>query len=233
MANARKILLVGEDAALRGRFDEVFPGKGFDVAAVPTGEEALWLLEREPCDAIFAAAALGGMSGAELAEEARERRGGLPVYVLGGDAGTAESLPAMPAVDALEAIAGRLAPAPATGGTPAPPATAGSGSRLKDIVLFLLAPLVALGYIVAFPVVGFVMLIHSAFAAKEQVQVATPQAAAPRQGLLKALGMVIAVGVVGVLYGLVAPFLGIMLVLWFGMEAWGKLGAKAVGPGRG
>jgi hypothetical protein len=54
----------------------------------------------------------------------------------------------------------------------------------------------------------------------------------PKQGLLKAFGMMLAVAVIGVLYGLVAPILGIMLVLWFGMEAWGKLGAKAVGTGR-
>jgi CheY-like chemotaxis protein/cytochrome b subunit of formate dehydrogenase len=230
MPNARKILLVGEDAALRGRFEEVFPGRGFDIVGVPTGEEALWLLEREACDAIFAAAALGGMSGAELAEEAQARHGGLPLYVLGGDAGGAGSLPALPDADALAAIAGRLAPAPAREGTAAHAGVAGSGSRLKDIVLFLLAPLVALGYVVAFPVVGVVMLLHSAFTAKEtrESQVAPRAASAPMQGLAKALGMLIAVGVVGLLYGLVAPFLGIMLVLWFGMEAWGKLGKKAV-----
>jgi CheY-like chemotaxis protein/cytochrome b subunit of formate dehydrogenase len=231
MANARKILLVGEDAALRARFEQAFSGKGIEVAGVPSGEEALWQLEREPCDAVFAAAALAGMSGLELAEEARALQDGLPVYLLGGGgADFAESLPAMPAADALAAIAARLAPLSAA--APAAPAAAAadSRSRLKDIVLFLLAPLVALGYVLAFPIVGFVMLIYSAFEAKEQAgaQAAPAAAAAPRQGLLKALGMMLAVGVLGVLYGLVAPILGIMLVLWFGMEAWGKLGKKAV-----
>jgi CheY-like chemotaxis protein len=237
MTNARKILLVGEDAALRSRFGEVFPGRGIDVVGAPTGEEALWRLEREPCDAVFAVAALGGMSGPEFAEEVRAQRGALPLYVLGGSASGAETLPAMPGADTLAAIAERLAPGGAApGGMAAPAASAaGSGSRLKDVVLFLLAPLVALGYIVAFPIVGFVMLVYSALEAKEQTEAqAAPQAApAPRQGIAGAIGMMIAVGVVGVLYGLVAPILGIMLVLWFGMEAWGKLGKKAVGADRG
>jgi len=237
MANARKIMLVGEDAAVRKRFEEALAGKGIDLVAVPSGEEALWLLDREGCDAIFAAAALGGMSGLEVAEEARALRRDLPVFVLGGsgEAGAAETLPALPPAEALAAIADRLpAAAAAAGGGAATPAVAGSGSRLKDIVLFLLAPLIALGYILAFPIVGIVMLVYSASEAKEHAGAqSAPRASgpAPKQGLFKAFGMMIAVGVIGVLYGLVAPILGIMLVLWFGMEAWGKLGKKAVGPG--
>jgi CheY-like chemotaxis protein len=237
MADARKVMLVSEDAAVRKRFDEALAGKGFDLVAVPSGEEALWQLERESCDAIFAAAALGGMGGLELAEEARARHGGLPVYILGGGgADGAEALPAMPTADALTAIAERLAPARAAGGGAAAPAAAGSGSRLKDVVLFLLAPLVALGYILAFPIVGFVVLVYSMSEANGHADArAAPGAAAPvpKQSLAKAFGMMFAVAVIGVLYGLIAPILGIMLVLWFGMEAWGKLGKKAVGLGHG
>jgi len=238
MADARKVMLVTEDAAVRKRFDEALAGKGIDLVAVPSGEEALWQLERESCDAIFAAAALGGMSGLELAEEARARHGGLPVYILGGSGGAdvAEALPAMPAAGALAAIAERLAPARAAGGGAAAPAAAGTRSRLKDIVLFLLAPLVALGYILAFPIVGVVMLVYSVSEAKGHADArAAPRAAAPvaKQSLVKAFGMMFAVALIGVLYGLIAPILGIMLVLWFGMEAWGKLGKKAVGLGQG
>jgi len=236
MADARKVMLVTEDAAVRKRFDEALAGKGIDLVAVPSGEEALWQLERESCNAIFAAAALGGMSGLELAEEARALHGGVPVYILGGGADVAEALPALPSADALAAIAERLAPARAAGGGAAAPVAAGTGSRLKDIVLFLLAPLVALGYILAFPIVGFVVLVYSVSEAKGHADArAAPRAAAPvaKQSLAKAFGMMFAVALIGVLYGLVAPILGIMLVLWFGMDAWGRLGKKAVGLGRG
>ncbi|MFY9314830.1 MAG: response regulator, partial [Burkholderiales bacterium] len=92
MADARKVMLVGEDAAVRKRFEEALAGKGIDLVVVPSGEEALWLLDREASDAIFTAAALGGMSGPEGAEEARAGRRDLPVFVLGGgEAGAAEA----------------------------------------------------------------------------------------------------------------------------------------------
>jgi len=236
MADARKMILVGEDAALRKRFEEALAGKGVDLVAVASGEEALWLLDSGGCDAIFTAAALVGMSGREVAEEVNARRRGLPVYLLGGSgaADVAEALPALPPAETIAALADRLPAAAAADGAAAP-AAAGPGSRLKDVVLFLLAPLIALGYILAFPIVGFFVLVYSVSEAKGQAEAPpAPSAAAPvpKQGLLKAFGMMLAVAVIGVLYGLVAPILGIMLVLWFGMEAWGKLGAKAVGTGR-
>jgi hypothetical protein len=101
------------------------------------------------------------------------------------------------------------------------------------VVLFLLAPVVALGYVIAFPVVGLGMLVFSAFKTEERPQEAEPlPAEGPKPSILKGVGMMIAVAAVGIFYGLVAPFLGIVLIVWFGLEAWGKVGARAVASDR-
>lgn len=219
MANARKILMVIGDPAAATSLGEPFSAKGIGVVAVETAEEALWQLEGDGFSAILSETRLRGMSGQELAEELRERGSSLPFYQLPLSA------------EKLAEIAAQM-PSP-----PAPAAAAqtdGSRSRLKDVVLFLLGPVFALGYIVVFPVVGLGMLIVSAFEAKPAPEAAETQTAAeaPRSSLLKALGMLLAVVVVGVFYGLVAPFMGILLVVWFGLEAWTKLGARAIGAGR-
>lgn len=219
MATARKILLVTGDPAAAASLGEPFLGKGIVVVAVETAEEALWQLESDGFSAILSETRLRGMSGQELAEELRERGSPLPFHQLPLSA------------EKLAEIAAQMPTAPAPAAAAQTPA---SGSRLKDVVLFLLGPVFALGYIVVFPVVGLGMLIVSAFEAKPANAEAEPQPAAqaPKSSLLKALGMLLAVVVVGVFYGLVAPFMGIVLVVWFGLEAWTKLGARAIGSGR-
>jgi hypothetical protein len=107
--------------------------------------------------------------------------------------------------------------------------------RVRNMLLFIFAPFIALGYIITFPLVGLGALIW--FAAKaiqggreaklrpaEARVVAAPSA----QGLLKTGGMLIASIAIGICYGVVGPVFGILLVLYFAFEAWGRLGAKAL-----
>jgi CheY-like chemotaxis protein len=226
MANARKILLVTGDPAAAKNLGESFSGKGISVVAVETAEEALWRLEGDGFSAILSETRLRGMSGQELAEELGERGSSLPFFQLPQ---SAEKL-----AEIAEQLQSAPEPAAAAATAAQPRAAAGPRSRLKDVVLFLLGPVFALGYIIVFPVVGLGMLIISAFEAKPATEAAEaqPAAEAPKSSLLKALGMLLAVVVVGVFYGLVAPFMGIVLVVWFGLEAWTKLGARAIGAGR-
>jgi CheY-like chemotaxis protein len=226
MGIARRILLVTDDSAVARTLDEAFSGKGIGVVAVPTGEDALWQLENDGFDAILTDLVLRGMSGHELEEEVRERQPGLPVFIVAGGRASTEMLAAI-----ADRVLSSAAPAVAAA---QPQAVARSGSRLRDVVLFLLGPLVALGYVVAFPVVGLGMLVYSAFEAKPAAEEAEPPpaAASPKTSLLKAFGMMLAIAAVGVFYGLVAPFMGIVLVVWFGLEAWGKVGVRAIGSGR-
>lgn len=230
MAHTRNILLVTGDPALAKSLGETFSGKGLGVVAVDSAEEALWQLDGDGFAAVVSETALRGMSGQELADEIGRRGLALPVHLIG----TGASLQLPLAAGKIEEIAQRAQSAPAPAMAAQPRAMAEPRSRLKDVVLFLLGPVFALGYIVVFPVVGLGMLIISAFEAKPAAEEAAPQPAAeaPKSSLLKALGMLLAVMVVGVFFGLVAPFMGILLVVWFGLEAWTKLGARAIGSSR-
>jgi len=50
----------------------------------------------------------------------------------------------------------------------------------------------------------------------------------PGQSILKTGGMLIAAMLIGVAYGIAGPVFGVLLVLYFAFEAWGRLGAKAI-----
>lgn len=54
------------------------------VKLAGSGSEALALLEQEPIQILLTDLRMPGMSGAELAREARERRPGLPVFIVTG-----------------------------------------------------------------------------------------------------------------------------------------------------
>ena len=253
MGSARRILLVDEDPAVRKIFEQVFSARAIAVIAVASGEEALWQLGNGAYDAVFGDLVLRGMSGLEMAEEIRASRPGLPVVIIAGRgaesaqdraaAGVSEFLRMPLSAEELAKAADRVLQAaeslaasqPRAQQPAAAQATTGSESRLKDVVLFLSAPLIALAYVLAFPVIGLGMLVFSAFEKKPQAPEDAeplPLAAPAKPSLLKAVGMMLAMAVVGVFYGLLAPIMGIVLVLWFGLEAWGKLGARAVGPGQ-
>ena len=254
MGSARRILLVGDDPAARKTFEQVLSGKGATVVAVSSGEEALWQLANGSFQAVFTEMVLRGMSGLEVAQEIRASQPGLPVVILTahgaeapqeGAASVADFLqkPLSPeqlgkSADRVLQVAESIAesqPEARQAATVPARGTTGSESRLKDVVLFLSAPLIALAYVLAFPVIGLGVLVFSAFGKSGQTPEeaeSLPSANAAKPSLLKAVAMILAMAVVGVFYGLVAPIMGIVLVLWFGLEAWGKLGAKAVGTGR-
>jgi CheY-like chemotaxis protein len=248
MDNVRRVLLVSENPAVAKSLEEALSAKGIGLAVLPTAEEALWMLEDESFDAVLAQAVLRGMSGLELAEELGGRGAGLPVFLVAdgpGAAGTgrpgavAGTLPPPLTPDKLagfaEQVLSTARPAKAEALQASGQAAPKPASRLRNIVLFLLGPIFALGYIIAFPVVGLGMLVFSLFEARDASPQAAepPPSAGPRPGLLKALGSMVGVGALGVFYGLVAPFLGMVLVVWFALEAWGRTGARAIGSGKG
>jgi hypothetical protein len=103
--------------------------------------------------------------------------------------------------------------------------------RLKNVVLFLLAPFIGLFYILVFPIVGLVMLASLFLNAErqkpEEVEPLQPLAPA-RLRVVKTMAMMVVATAIGVAYAVVAPILGIGVLLWLGLQAWGKLGAKAM-----
>lgn len=254
MGNARRILLVDDDPAVSKTFEQVFSGKGYAVVTVASGEDALWQLGSGTFDAVFTDMVMRGMSGLEVAEEIRASQPRLPVVIITGygseaaqgrAAGVAEFLhkPLSPeqladtADRVLQAAESVAALQPQTQEAVAAPAqaTTSSESRLKDVVLFLLAPFIALGYVLVFPIVGLGVLAYSALETKKQIPDEAEALYPPapvKPSLLKAIAMMLAMVLTGVVCGVLGPILGIGLVLWFGLEAWGKLGTKAMRPGQ-
>jgi CheY-like chemotaxis protein len=80
------ILLVEDDADVRGFAADLLRDLGYQVVAAATGPEALRLLDHHPeVRLLFTDVALpGGMTGRELADEAGERRPGLKVLYTTG-----------------------------------------------------------------------------------------------------------------------------------------------------
>jgi CheY-like chemotaxis protein len=252
MSNPHKILVVGDDPAERDRFDKEISGKGRTVIAVPSGEDALWQLSNDRYDAVITGMRLRGISGLEVAQEIQASQPRVPVIII-ADAGTEDALKAAAAAGVTAEILrgpvapGRLAetldrvlrsrkpdavlepPGPDAEVAPRQPMIR-FALRLRDIVLFLLAPFIGLIYLLSLPIVGLGLLAWYSFKSKEPASemAAPPQPAMAGPGFLKSFGMMLAVGIRGVAYAVFVPILGVGLILWAGFQAWGRLGARAV-----
>lgn len=180
--NAKRHVLVIDDDAVVGRsFDRVLSNKGYEVDTALNGEEGLKDIESQDYDVIFTDIKMPGMDGLEVAERIKARCPWTPVVVITGY-GTEENearahvlgvngfvrKPLTPEmiesvtlkalekpVEALEAanepaVAEVEAEAPLTGWRKL--------SRVaRNVGLFLAAPFIALGYVIALPAVGFYM----------------------------------------------------------------------------
>jgi CheY-like chemotaxis protein len=252
MSHARKILVADEDPALRKSFEQVLSGKGYAVITVSSGEDALWELGNGKYDAVFTEIVMRGMSGLDVAEEIHARQPGLPVVIVTGHgsgaaqeraaaAGVAEFLqkPLSPeqladtadrVLQATESVAASQARTPVAEvefaqQVPKPV------SRLEGVVLFLLAPFFGLFYLLIFPVVGMGMLLSLILSAEPQRPAEAeplPPAAPAKLRILKTLPLMLIATLIGTVYAVVAPIIGIGVLLYFSFQAWGKLGAKAM-----
>ena len=197
-----------------------------------------------------------GMSGLEMAEQVKARRPWLPVVIVTGygspenearaeAAGVSGFLrkplsPEMIEGSAQKAFSEKDATAQSVteAAAIAQPAAAPAHGRarnairfLKNVALFFAAPFVGLAYILAFPVVGLGMLAWMAIQAqkKKSEETAKIQPAAPaKPSALKTITMVIAAPLIGLAFVVAGPIVGLGLLLWFGFQAWGKLGARAL-----
>lgn len=256
MSALRKVLVVDDDPVVGKSFDRVLSGKGYAVITASSGQEALNKLEAEDYDVVFTDIKMPGMSGLEMAEQVKERRPWLPVVIVTGygspdnearaeAAGVSGFLrkplsPEMIEGSAQKAfsekdataqsanVAARMAWPETTAEPSAPNQTA---RFIKNVALFLAAPFVGLAYILAFPIVGLGMLAWTAIQAqkKKAEAAATLQPVAPaKPSALKTIALMFAAPFIGLAFVVVGPIVGLGLLLWFGFQAWGKLGAKAL-----
>lgn len=252
MSNAGKILVVDDDPVERESFEKALSEKGYAVITAASGEEALWQLSNDEYDAVVSRLALRGISGLEVAEELRASQPWIPVVIIAGHGseaaqagagavGLAEFLhePLSPAQlteatnRALQSAKSIVAPRPRKSVAEVAPRQAmiRFSLRLRDIVLFLLAPFIGLVYLLTLPIIGLGALAWFAFKSREPVsdkaEIPRPAAIAG-PGFLKTVGMLFAVVISGIAYAVFAPILGIAFILWAAFQAWGKLGARAM-----
>jgi len=251
MSALRKVLVVDDDPVVGRSFDRVLSGKGYAVITASNGQDALNKLEAEDYDVVFTDIKMPGMSGLEMAERVKERRPWLPVVIVTGygspgnearaeAAGVSGFLrkplsPEMIEDSAAKAWSEKSAGARSAAAEAAQPgATVELGGVqnilrvIKNVALFLAAPFIGLAYILAFPVVGLGMLAWMAIQAQQKKSEAVAEPAVTKSGALRNTAIFLAAPFIGLVYIIVGPIVGLGMLLWFGFQAWGKLGAKAV-----
>jgi DNA-binding NtrC family response regulator len=180
--NAKRHVLVIDDDAVVGRsFDRVLSDKGYEVDTARNGEEGLKDIEAQAYDVIFTDIKMPGIDGLEVAERIKARCPWTPVVVITGY-GTEENearahvlgvngfvrkplTPEMIESVTLKALEKPAVELEAANEPEAPEAATEeklSGMRKASRVarnagLFLAAPFIALGYVIALPAVGFYM----------------------------------------------------------------------------
>jgi CheY-like chemotaxis protein len=256
MSALRKVLVVDDDPVVAKSFDRVLTGKGYAVITASSGQEALNKLETEEYDVVFTDIKMPGMSGLEMAEQVKQRRPWLPVVIVTGygspdnearaeAAGVSGFLRKPVSPEMLEGSAAKAffekdattqsASVAAPVAEPAAEVETGAPNKavrfVKNIALFLAAPFVGLVYILTFPIVGLGMLAWTAMQAqqKKAEQAATEQPKAPaKPSIAKTAAMMIAAPLIGLAFVVAGPILGLGLLLWLGLQAWTKFGAKVI-----
>ena len=86
MGNGELVLLLEDDAMVRGLLQQLLEGLGYRVEAAERGSEALSILEGEPGIALLLTDVMlpGGMNGHDVARKAVELHPGLPVVFASG-----------------------------------------------------------------------------------------------------------------------------------------------------
>jgi DNA-binding NtrC family response regulator len=194
--NAKRHVLVIDDDAVVGRsFDRVLSDKGYAVDTALSGEEALKDIEAHDYDVVFTDIRMPGMDGLEVTERIKARCPWTPIVVITGY-GTEENeakasvlgvsgfvrKPLTP--EMIESITLKALEKPAEErAVNEPVATAeavaeplvgwGKASRVaRNAGLFLAAPFIALGYIIALPAVGFYMFAKLGYEAYQKKRAA-------------------------------------------------------------
>ncbi|MCX7176140.1 MAG: response regulator [Proteobacteria bacterium] len=183
MSVIRKILVVDDDPIVGKSFDRVLTSKGYAVITAISGEEALLKLNNEHYDVVFTDIKMPGMSGLEVAERVKASQPWLPVVIVTGygtganeeraeAAGVSGFLRKPLSPEMIEASTEKalqdlaVAVAPVVAAVPVaievvPAIEMGTGKTetIKNIALFLAAPMIGLAYVVAMPFVGIAMLV--------------------------------------------------------------------------
>ncbi len=235
MKTQRKVLIVDDDPVVGRSFDRVLTNRGYAVVTASDGAEALRKIAAEEYDLVYTDIRMPGMDGIAVAEHIRQRQPWLPVVIVSGYA-TAENeararaagvsavlhkplSPEMIEDSARSALLSEPVTVPEAAPVVAPVAAApiapawGAGRRLG---FTLGASLVGLAYALALPLAGLAMLVAYPFWAGYR-------AIAKRVGgfgtWVRNVGLFLAAPLIGLLYALALPFVGLGMLAWMGIRA--------------
>jgi len=178
-----QVLVIDDDAVVGRSFDRVLTKKGYEVNTALTGEEGLERIEAKNYDVVFTDIQMPGMNGMEVAEHIKSKCPWTPVVVITGY-GTEEheaqasvlgvsgfvhkpltpeiiesiTLKALAPRETSPEAANEAEVAPAAMAVPEPSVLRKVGYVAKNITLFFLSPLIALGYVIALPLIGFYLI---------------------------------------------------------------------------
>jgi DNA-binding NtrC family response regulator len=195
--NAKRHVLVIDDDAVVGRsFDRVLSGKGYEVDTALNGEEGLRDIDAHEYDVVFTDIKMPGIDGLEVAERIREKCPWTPVVVItgyGSEENEAKASvlgvkgfvrkPLTPEMIESVTLKALEKPAEAAEAANEPEAAIAAEapplkgwrkvSRIaRNIGLFLAAPFIALGYVIALPAVGFYMFAKLGYEAYQKKRAA-------------------------------------------------------------
>ena len=180
MLQSRRVLVVDDDAVVGRSINRVLSGEGYQVRESLSGSEALEELDHQQYDLVFTDIRMPGIDGLEMAARIKVSQPNLPVLVITGygteakeqkarDLGVSGFLRKPLTPEMIESVTLKAMEKPAVAleaanEPEAPPAAAEplTGMRkvsriARNIGLFLAAPFIALGYVIALPAVGFYM----------------------------------------------------------------------------
>jgi CheY-like chemotaxis protein len=243
MTTLRKILVVDDDPVVGKSFDRVLSKRGYAVVTAGDGAEALRKIAAEEYDVVFTDIRMPGMDGIAVAERIRDRQPWLPVVIVSGYA-TAENeararaagvsavlhkplSPEMIEDSARDALCRRDADAPPAvrdtasveplRAPDAPLAGTAWSHSLPQLPGFRLwAPLLGLLYVLLLPFAGLAALVAMPFWY-------AGRALARRSGRLgtwlKNVALFFAAPLVGLVYVIALPFVGLGMLAWMGVKA--------------